>query len=110
MRISDWSSDVCSSDLPIRLGWFAIVLPALALNYLGQGALALTSLDQAMTAGVPFTNDNWFFLLAPPAARIPLVLLALVTTVIASQMAIDGAYSLTQQARDRKSTRLNSSH
>src|SRR3546814_17563570 len=44
---------------PIRLGWFAIVLPALALNYLGQGALALTSLDQAMTAGVPFTNDNW---------------------------------------------------
>src|SRR3546814_10465928 len=49
-------------------------------------------------SGVPFTNDNWFFLLAPPAARIPLVLLALVTTVIASQMAIDGAYSLTQQA------------
>nr|WP_286207753.1 KUP/HAK/KT family potassium transporter [Hephaestia sp. MAHUQ-44] len=83
---------------PIRLGWFAIVLPALALNYLGQGALALTSLDQAAAAGVPFTNDNWFFLLAPPAARIPLVLLALLTTVIASQMAIDGAFSLTQQA------------
>src|SRR3546814_13954563 len=84
---------------PIRLGWFAIVLPALALNYLGQGALALTSLDQAMTAGVPFTNDNWFFLLAPPAARIPLVLLALVTPVIASQLAVDGAYSLHQPAR-----------
>ncbi|HVJ00448.1 MAG TPA: KUP/HAK/KT family potassium transporter [Sphingomonas sp.] len=83
---------------PIRFGWFAIVLPALALNYLGQGALALTTLDQASAAGVPFVNDNWFFLLAPPEARIPLILLALLTTVIASQAAIVGAYSLTQQA------------
>ena len=83
---------------PIRLGWFAVVLPALALNYLGQGALALDSLEEAVAAGVPFTNENWFFLLAPPIARIPLVLLALVTTVIASQAAINGAYSLTQQA------------
>ncbi len=83
---------------PIRMGWFAIVFPALALNYLGQGAFALHQLELAAANGTEFTNQDWFFLMAPGAARIPLVLLATCATVIASQAVITGAYSLTQQA------------
>ncbi|WP_340315245.1 potassium transporter Kup [Rhizorhabdus argentea] len=83
---------------PIRLGWLIIVFPALALNYLGQGAFALHRLEVAAARGVEFTNQDWFFLMAPGAARIPLVLLATCATVIASQAVITGAYSLTQQA------------
>jgi KUP system potassium uptake protein len=74
--------------LPIRLGWFAVVLPALALNYLGQGALLLAN-AQAI--------ENPFYLLAPKWAHYPLVAFATLATIIASQAIISGAYSLTQQ-------------
>jgi len=74
--------------LPIRLGWFAIVLPALAINYLGQGALLLAD---------PHAIENPFYLLAPKWAHYPLVLFATLATIIASQAIISGAFSLTQQ-------------
>jgi KUP system potassium uptake protein len=83
---------------PIRLGWFFLVLPALALNYLGQGAFALSRLEDAATRGVPFVNQDWFFLMAPEPLRPALVILAGLATVIASQAVITGAFSLTQQA------------
>ena len=83
---------------PIRLAWFALAFPALALNYLGQGALALASLERAAAAGTPFTNDDWFFLMAPESLRPWLIVLAGAATVIASQAVITGAFSLTQQA------------
>lgn len=73
---------------PIRLGWFAIVLPALALNYFGQGALLLVD-AHAVT--------NPFYLLAPRWAHYPMIGLAALATIIASQAIISGAYSLTQQ-------------
>ena len=74
---------------PIRLAWFAIVLPGLALNYLGQGALLLTH---------PEALENPFYLLAPHWAHYGLVAFATVAAVIASQAIISGAFSLTQQA------------
>jgi KUP system potassium uptake protein len=74
---------------PIRRAWFLFVFPALTLNYLGQGALILDS---------PKAIDNPFFLLMPHWARIPMVLLATVATVIASQAVISGAFSVTRQA------------
>jgi KUP system potassium uptake protein len=75
--------------LPIRLGWFAVVFPALVLNYLGQGGLLLS--DRSAI-------QNPFYLLAPGWAHFPMVAFATVATVIASQSIISGAYSLTQQA------------
>ena len=84
--------------VPIQLGWFALALPALALNYLGQGAFALHLLADAQAAGRPLGNQDWFFLMVPEVARIPLVVLATLATIIASQAVITGAYSLTQQA------------
>ncbi|MET4896838.1 potassium transporter Kup [Sphingomonadaceae bacterium jetA1] len=84
--------------LPIRIGWFSLVLPALALNYLGQGAFALSSLEAAARAGQPFTNQDWFFLMAPESLRPALIVLAGLATVIAAQAVITGAFSLTQQA------------
>ena len=83
---------------PIRLAWFALAFPALTLNYLGQGAFALAHLERAKAAGVAFNNQDWFFVMAPHALRIPLVVLAGMATVIASQAVITGAFSLTQQA------------
>ena len=74
---------------PIRLAWLAFVLPALTLNYLGQGALLLTD---------PKAVTNPFFLLYPNWALLPMVVLATAATVIASQAVITGAYSLTRQA------------
>jgi KUP system potassium uptake protein len=74
---------------PIQVAWIAIVLPALALNYFGQGALVL---------GNPKTIKDPFFLLYPEWALLPMVALATAATVIASQAVITGAYSLTQQA------------
>jgi KUP system potassium uptake protein len=74
---------------PIRAAWFALVLPALLLNYFGQGALLLHQ-----TAGV----DHPFFSLAPGWGLLPLVVLSTLATVIASQALISGAYSLTMQA------------
>ena len=75
--------------LPIRLAWFAIVLPGLFLNYFGQGALLLSE---------PQAQENPFFQLAPDWFHYPLVAFATVATVIASQAIISGAFSLTQQA------------
>ena len=75
--------------LPIQLGWFAVVMPALALNYFGQGGLLLAD---------PRAVENPFYLLAPGWAHYPMVAFATVATVIASQSIISGAYSLTQQA------------
>jgi KUP system potassium uptake protein len=74
---------------PIRIAWAGLVLPALALNYAGQGALLLRS---------PKAIDNPFFLSFPSAALLPAVILATAATIIASQAVISGAYSLTQQA------------
>lgn len=74
---------------PIRLGWMTVVLPALALNYFGQGALVLSN---------PAAIDNPFYRLPPSWAVFPLVALATTATVIASQALITGAYSLTMQA------------
>ncbi len=74
---------------PIRLAWMRFVLPALALNYMGQGALMLHDAR---------TVDNPFYLLFPDFLLIPAVVLATLATVIASQAVITGAYSLTQQA------------
>ena len=74
---------------PIRIAWFGLVLPALMLNYLGQGALVLRD---------PAAVKNPFYLLAPPELLLPLVALATIATVIASQATISGAFSVTQQA------------
>jgi len=74
---------------PIRFAWLVVVLPALVINYLGQGALVLAD---------PTTIENPFFLLYPHWALLPMVVLATAATVIASQAVITGAYSLTRQA------------
>ena len=74
---------------PIQTAWVGLVLPSLALNYLGQGALVLAD---------PKAMENPFFLLYPDWALLPMVVLATVATVIASQAVITGAYSMTQQA------------
>ena len=83
---------------PIVIGWLWFVWPALTLNYLGQGALALTMLSAAEATGQVMPNADWFFIMAPDAMRAPLVILATLATIIASQAVITGAYSLTQQA------------
>ena len=75
--------------LPIRLGWFAVVLPALLLNYFGQGALLLSD---------PQAIENPFYLLAPGWLHYPMVAFATMASIIASQAIISGAFSLTQQA------------
>lgn len=82
----------------IQLGWLSFVWPALTLNYLGQGAMALHALEAAQAAGRPFANADWFFIMPPDALRAPVVLLATVATIIASQAVITGAYSITSQA------------
>ncbi len=74
---------------PIRLTWFSFVLPALVLNYFGQGALLLNN---------PLAVKSPFFLLAPEWALIPMVLLATAATVIASQAVISGAFSVASQS------------
>jgi len=74
---------------PIRRAWFFLVFPALTLNYLGQGALIIAS---------PAAVANPFFLMFPGWAQLPMVLLATVATVIASQAVISGAFSVSRQA------------
>ena len=74
---------------PIRAGWVYFVLPALMLNYLGQGVLLIAE---------PSAIENPFFRLAPEWFRLPLVFIATMATVIASQAVISGAFSVTQQA------------
>jgi KUP system potassium uptake protein len=81
---------------PIQASWLFFVLPALAANYFGQGAFALEQLRASH--GHPIANTDWFFQMAPLALRAPLVVLATVATVIASQAVITGAFSLTNQA------------
>jgi KUP system potassium uptake protein len=73
---------------PIRLAWFSVVMPALTLNYFGQGALLLKN---------PEAVKNPFYLMAPDWALIPLLLLATMAAVIASQALISGAFSVTKQ-------------
>jgi KUP system potassium uptake protein len=73
---------------PIRLAWFTVVMPSLTLNYFGQGALLLDN---------PEAVKNPFFMMAPDWALIPLVILATMATVIASQALISGAFSVTKQ-------------
>ena len=73
---------------PIRFAWFSLVLPSLCLNYFGQGALLLLN---------PESIKNPFFMLAPSWALIPLIILATIATVIASQAVISGAFSITRQ-------------
>jgi KUP system potassium uptake protein len=74
---------------PIKRSWLYLVLPALTLNYMGQGTLVLNK---------PSTVANPFYLLAPDWFRLPLVILATLATVIASQAVISGAFSVTRQA------------
>lgn len=73
---------------PIRLAWFALVMPCLTLNYFGQGALVLAD---------PATAENPFFRMMPVWAAVPMVVLATLATVIASQALISGAFSATKQ-------------
>jgi KUP system potassium uptake protein len=73
---------------PIRLAWFSVVMPALTLNYFGQGALLLER---------PEAVKNPFYMMAPEWALLPLVVLATMATVIASQALITGAFSVTKQ-------------
>ena len=75
---------------PIRYGWFAVVFPALIINYFGQGALILARGEEVL--------KNPFYNLVSGFALYPLVMIATVATIIASQALISGAYSLTQQA------------
>ncbi|MES2905984.1 MAG: potassium transporter Kup [Pseudomonadota bacterium] len=74
---------------PIRLGWFSLVLPALALNYMGQGAFVLAHPEGAVSP---------FYMMVPQWALIPMIILATLATIIACQAVITGAFSLTQQA------------
>ena len=74
---------------PIQAAWFFLVLPALLINYFGQGAIVLAN---------PATIDDPFYRLVPESMRLPMVGLATIATVIASQAVITGAYSLTRQA------------
>jgi KUP system potassium uptake protein len=74
---------------PIRFGWYIVVFPALLLNYFGQGAMLIAN---------PAAIDNPFFRMSPGWAVLPLVILATMATVIASQALISGAFSLTTQA------------
>ncbi|WP_213741656.1 potassium transporter Kup [Bradyrhizobium sp. dw_411] len=74
---------------PIKMAWFGIVFPSLILNYAGQAALVLE--------GAP-TDGNIFFRLCPPMLLIPLIVLATIATIIASQSIITGAFSMTRQA------------
>ena len=78
--------------IPIRIAWFGVALPALTLNYFGQGGMLLAEPNS------PAVIDSPFYALAPLWAHYPLVILATVATVIASQSIISGAYSMTQQA------------
>ena len=76
--------------LPLRAGWFAIVYPALLLNYLGQGAFLL--------AGTSHTNGKLLYSLVPQSLLYPMILLAIIATTVASQALISGTFSLVSQA------------
>ncbi len=81
---------------PIQAAWLFLVLPCLILNYLGQGAFAL---DHLRTLGhVAVAEHNWFYEMAPALVRAPLLIIATLASIIASQAVITGSYSLTSQA------------
>jgi KUP system potassium uptake protein len=79
---------------PIGISWLVFVMPALLLNYMGQGAMILSMTPADAAEAI----KNPFFLLAPEGYRLPLVILATMATIIASQAVISGAFSVTQQA------------
>ena len=81
---------------PIQAAWLFLVLPCLALNYLGQGGFALSVLDAGH--GHLVGDHNWFYEMAPAIVRAPLVIIATLATIIASQAVITGSYSMTSQA------------
>ena len=96
---------------PIKFSWIYFVMPALLLNYMGQGAMLLSQTP----AEALETVKNPFFFLAPETLRLPLVILATMATIIASQAVISGAFSVTQQAIQlgfipRLSIRFTSEH
>lgn len=80
---------------PIGLSWLTFVFPALMLNYMGQGAMILSA--SSPEAAAALVKDP-FFLMIPDLVRVPVIILALFATIIASQAVISGAFSLTQQA------------
>ena len=80
---------------PISISWLTFVFPALMLNYMGQGALILSQTSPAEAAAL---IKDPFFLMIPDIVRVPVIILALLATIIASQAVISGAFSLTQQA------------
>jgi KUP system potassium uptake protein len=80
---------------PISLSWMTFVFPALMLNYMGQGAMILSA--NSPEAAAALVKDP-FFLMIPDIVRVPVIILALFATIIASQAVISGAFSLTQQA------------
>ncbi len=79
---------------PISIGWMGFVLPALMLNYMGQGAMVLSLSDVEAAAVI----KDPFFLMLPEFARVPIIILTIMVAIIASQAVITGAFSLTQQA------------
>ncbi len=81
---------------PITVAWLGLVLPCLAINYLGQAAMVMQVVVDAK--GGPIAPQDWFFTMAPEQFRAPIVILATLATVIASQAVITGAFSLTNQA------------
>ncbi|MDP2293439.1 MAG: KUP/HAK/KT family potassium transporter, partial [Actinomycetota bacterium] len=86
---------------PIAIGWYLMVLPSLVLNYWGQGAFLLGNPEQV--------EKKFFFLMAPEFLKLPLVLLATMATIIASQALISGVFSLTQQAVSSTTCRASAS-
>ncbi|GGD38376.1 potassium transporter Kup [Croceicoccus pelagius] len=79
---------------PMRLSWFAFVMPCLLLNYFGQGAMVISLTGAEAAEAI----QNPFFIMAPEVLRLPLVILATCATFIASQAVISGAFSITHQA------------
>ena len=79
---------------PIGMSWMAFVLPCLLLNYMGQGAMVLSAPPEQMAVLI----KDPFFLMIPDEVRVPVIILAMLATIIASQAVISGAFSLTQQA------------
>jgi KUP system potassium uptake protein len=82
---------------PVWLAWFGLAFPALLLNYAGQSAMILSGAD---------ISQNVFFRLCPPFLQIPLVILATLATIIASQAIITGAFSMTRQAINSAGSRV----
>jgi len=83
---------------PIRMAWYGLALPSLILNYFGQGAWTLSQINAGMLVESGWRGFNPFFEMAPPWLRVPLVLLATLAAIIASQAMISGVFSIARQA------------